>query len=156
MARRSAVSLVVAACVGLTACGDQAILSPTAANSGRLPAPAAAEPGRYLVGFEGDASIPSSVLAASGGAVVDAIPSMNVLVVDGVTNPDALKLAQPKYIEAEFEASVAPIPSDVPPVDAIDVVPRQDETPWFATNVMWDMKDIHAEDGWARDRKSVV
>ena len=151
MARRSAISLMAVAVVGLTACGEQAILSPSAATAGRFPIPApTAEPARYLVGFEGAAAIPASVLAASGGNVVDAIPSMNVLVVDGVTNPDALKLAQPKYIEAEFDVTVAPIASDIPPLDQIDVVPRQDQTPWFATNVMWDMKDIHAEDGWAR------
>jgi subtilisin family serine protease len=151
MARRSALPLVAASLLGLTACGDQAILSPTAASAGRLPVPGAvAEPARYLVGFDGTPQIAASVLAASGGTVVDAIPSMNVLVLDGVTNPDALKLAQPKYIEAEFEATVEPISSDVTPLDQIDVVPRQDETPWFATNVMWDMTDIHAEDGWAR------
>jgi subtilisin family serine protease len=151
MARRSAVSLVVASLLGLTACGDQAILSPSGASAGRLPVPGTtAEPARYLVGFDGTPEISASVIAASGGAVVDAIPSMNVLVLDGVTNPDALRLAQPKYIEAEFDATVEPIASDVTPLDQIEVVPRQDETPWFATNVMWDMKDIHAEDGWAR------
>jgi subtilisin family serine protease len=149
MARRSAVSLAAAVVLGLTACGDPAtLLSPVGAASGRLPAPGAApaaEPGRYLVGFDGPA-----VLAASGGQIVDAIPSMNVLVVDGVTNPEALQLAQPKYIEAEFEVSIEPIAADVLPLEQADVVPRQDQTPWFATNVMWDMKAIKAEDGWAR------
>jgi subtilisin family serine protease len=152
MARRSSVvPLVVAASLGLTACGDQSILTPVESRTGRLPVPTAtAEPGRYLVGFDGAPSIPASVLAASGGQIVDAIPSMNVLVVDGVTNPAALQLAQPRYIEAEFEATIDPIAADALPLDDAAVVPRQDQTPWFATNVMWDMKAIKAEDGWAR------
>jgi lantibiotic leader peptide-processing serine protease len=151
MARRSAVSLIAAVVVGLTACGDPAILSPTSAAAGRFPvSPTTAEPGRYLVGFTGPAAIPASVLAASGGQIVDAIPEMNVLVVDGVTNPDALMLAQPQYIEAEFEANIEATGADMLPVEQTDALPNQAQTPWFSTNVMWDMKAIRADDGWAR------
>lgn len=150
MARRSAVSLVVAATLGLTACGDPAtLLSPPSSANRNLSSPTT-EPGRYLVGFEGPAAIDASVLEASGGRIVDAIPSMNVLVLEGVTNPDALTVAQPKYIEAEFEVNVAPIGADMLPLEQADVVPHQAQTPWFSTNVLWDMKAIRAEDGWAR------
>lgn len=153
MARRSALPLVAASLLGLTACGDQAILNPTATSGIRMPgATPLVQSARYLVGFDGTPSIPASVLAASGGAVVDAIPSMNVLVVEGVTNPDALALAQPKYIETEFEVSISPIASDVAvvPTEGTDAVPVGSAAPWFATNVLWDMKVIHADDGWAR------
>src|SRR4051812_15496582 len=62
MARRSAISLVAASLLGLTACGDQAtsLLSPTGANSVLLPR----QPGVYLLGFDGVPSISPDVLAA--------------------------------------------------------------------------------------------
>jgi subtilisin family serine protease len=148
MARRSAISLVAASLLGLTACGDQAtsLLSPTDANSVLLPR----QPGVYLLGFDGVPSISADVLAASGGRIVDSIPSMHVLTVDGVTNPQALLAANPKVIEAGFVVTTTPIIEPVPLFDGAEAVVGQENTPWFATNIQWDMKTIHAEDGWAR------
>ena len=149
MARRSAVSLVAAVVVGLTACGDPATLNPiepTGPSSILLPR----QPGVYLLAFEGVPSISADVLRASGGQIVDSIPSMNVLTVDGVTNPQALLAANPKLIEAGFEVTNTPLIEALPPLDVADLVPGQENTPWFASNIQWDMKTIHAENGWAR------
>ncbi len=149
MARRSAISLMAVAVVGLTACGDQAILTPIGVagpNALLLPR----QPGVYLVAFSGSPAISADVLRASGGQIVDSIPSMNVLTVDGVTNPQALLAAQPTLIEAGFEVTTAPIIEPLPPFESVDLVPQQDTVPWFKNNVQWDMKTIHAVDGWAR------
>ncbi len=144
MVRRSISPLVAVTILTVGACADPAGIAP---NAARGPA-AASAPGRYLVAFDGPAAVGANVLAASGGSVVDSIPSMDVLVVDGVTNPDALRLAHPKYIEAGFEATIDPIKTDdVAP--GTESVPGQANTPWFATNVLWGMHDIHAEGGWA-------
>jgi subtilisin family serine protease len=104
----------------------------------------------YLVGFAGAPAISPDVLAASGGRIVDSIPSMNVLTVDGVTNPQALLAANPTVIEAGFEVTNTPIIEPLPPSEMVDLVPQQDTTPWFKNKVQWDMKTIHADDGWAR------
>lgn len=148
MARCSAVSLVAASVLGLTACGDQAtsLLGPTDASRILLPR----QPGVYLLAFDGAPAIPADVLVASGGRIVDSIPSMNVLTVDGVTNPQALLAANPKIIEAGFETTVTPVLEPLPLFDDAQAVTGQENTPWFASNVEWDMKTIHAEDGWAR------
>jgi Subtilisin-like serine proteases len=147
MARRSAVSLVAASLLGLTACGDQAsLIAPVGANQLLLPKPA----GIYLLGFDGAPAISADVLAASGGRIVDSIPSRNVLTVDGVTNPQALLAANPRIIEAGFEVSESPIVEPLPPSESVDLVPQQDTTPWFKNKVQWDMRTIHAEDGWQR------
>jgi subtilisin family serine protease len=149
MARRSAISLAVATVLGLTACGDQAVLSPiapTGPSSALLPR----QPGVYLVAFDGVPAISADVLRASGGQIVDSIPSMNVLTVDGVTNPQALLAAGPKFIEAGFEVTTTPIVEPLSPFEVVDLVPQQDTTPWFKNHVQWDMATIHAEDGWAR------
>ena len=148
MARRSAITLVAASMLGLTACGDQAILSPVPATNILLPLPR--QPGVYLLGFDGAPAISPDVLAASGGRIVDSIPSMNVLTVDGVTNVQALLAAKPKIIEAGFEVTTTPIIEPLPLFDGAQLVPQQGTTPWFKNNVQWDMKTIHAEDGWAR------
>lgn len=153
MARRSAVQLVAATVLGLglTACGDQAILSPTGADGG---SPSAIllpkQPGVYLLGFDGPPSIPADVLAASGGRIVDSIPSMNVLTVDGVTNVNALLAANPKVIEAGFEVTNTPILEPLPLFDGMQAVEGQENTPWFQSHIQWDMRTIHAEAGWAR------
>jgi subtilisin family serine protease len=148
MDRRSAVSLVAASLLGLTACGDQAttLLTPIGANLALLPR----QPGVYLVGFDHAPAISADVLAASGGRIVDSIPSMNVLTVDGVMNPQALLAANPRVIEAGFEVTNTPIIEPLPPLETVDLVPQQDTTPWFKNKVQWDMRTIHAEDGWAR------
>jgi subtilisin family serine protease len=150
MARRSAVSLVAASLLGLAACGDQAILSPTSPTAGMATAgstmPAA---GRYLVGFDGTAAIAPDVLAAAGGRVIDSIPAMHVLTVDGVTNPDALWAASPRYIDAGFDVTAEPIRDPMAPLgDLASVAPGGEGTPWVSTGVLWDMKTIHAEYGW--------
>ena len=147
MVRPSTLAVAAVSVLGVFACADPARLSsplPSAAKG-----PIAAAPGRYLVGFTGTPSISAGVLAASGGAIVDSIPELKVLVVDGVTNPDALKAAQPRYVESGFDASIAPIANDQPVPDAVADVPGQQNTPWFATNVLWGMKDIHADAGWS-------
>jgi subtilisin family serine protease len=139
--------LVVASLLGLTACGDQAnLLAPVGAKEVLLPR----QPGVYLLAFDGVPAISADVLAASGGRIVDSIPSMKVLTVDGVTNAQALLAANPKIIEAGFEVSESPIIQPLAPFEAIDLVPQQDTTPWFKNHIQWDMATIHAEDGWAR------
>jgi subtilisin family serine protease len=150
MARRSAITLVAASLLGLTACGDQAtsLLSPTARTNDDLTL--AAPPGLYLLGFDGTPAISPDVLAASGGHIVDSVPALRVLAVDGVTNPQALLAAQPKYVEAGFEVTVAPIVQELPLFDGLQAVAGQENTPWFQSHIQWDMRTIHAEDGWAR------
>jgi hypothetical protein len=90
------------------------------------------------------------VLAAAGGRVIDSIPAMHVLTVDGVTNPDALWAAGPRYIDAGFEVTVDPVRDLSPLGDLAQAVEGQENTPWFSTGVLWDMKAIHAEYGWAQ------
>lgn len=148
MARRSITPLVAVTMLAGAACTDPAGISPVEPSALRGPLASAA--GRFLVAFDGPAYVGSDVLAASGGKIVDSIPQMNVLVIDGVTNPDALGSAHPKYIESEFVASVAPlIVEGTAPSDIGTSVPGQQNTPWFASNVLWGMHAIHADDGWA-------
>ena len=147
MVRPRTLAVAAATAFGVFACADPAGISnpvPSAAKG-----PVVAAPGRYMVGFKGTPAISPSVLASSGGSIVDSIPKMNVLVVDGVTNPDALKAAQPSYIESGFTATVAPVANDQPVPDAATDVPGQTSTAWYATNVLWGMKEIHADAGWA-------
>src|SRR6185503_19589865 len=139
MDRVRATAAIVASVCLLGACTDRTPLGPTslAADRGPLAGPSAPPaPGRYLVGFDGPAEIPSDVLASSGGAIIDSIPEFNVLVVDGVTSPEALRAANPKYIEAGFDMTVTPILSDDPlPTDADlpEAVPGAETTPWYAS-----------------------
>jgi subtilisin family serine protease len=112
--------------------------------------PTVPQPGRYLVGFDGTAAIGADVLAVAGGRIVDSIPSMHVLTVDGVTNPDALWAAGPRYIDAGFDVTVDPISDPSPLGDLAQAVVGQENTPWFQSGVLWDMKTIHAEYGWAQ------
>lgn len=147
MAPRKPTPLVLCAALALSGCNDQRVFAPPTAPSAALAA--ASEPGRYVLGFDGPASIAPDVLATSGGEIVDAIPALNALVVDGVTNPDALWAAQPTYVDAGFEVFVAPILGDRPILDALGAVPAHDQAPWFKNDVQWDMKAMHADDGWA-------
>src|SRR4051794_30654543 len=151
MSRRTWHAIAAGLLVG--ACTDRPPLAPIALSAGKFPAaaPREAESGRYLVGFDGVASISADVLATSGGRVVDSLPELNVLVVDDVTNPDGLRAAGPKYIEAGFDMSVTPIVSQDPVAgeDENFAVPGAETTPWFASGVQWDMKAMKADDGWA-------
>ena len=104
-------------------------------------------PSRYLVGFEGAAEIAPEVLAAAGGQIVDSIPEFNVLVVEGVTDPDALYAANPKYVEAGFDVTIDPIAAE-DPLDELAEVPGAESTPWFASGVQWNMRAMEAEQGW--------
>ena len=141
--------LITSVSLTLAACTDPAALSPVAPSAIRLPT-AAPIAGRYLVAFDGAPAIASDVLGASGGRVVDSIPSMGVLVVDGVTNPDAFLAAHPRYVESGFDATISPIASDMPVPDIFaESVPGQENTPWYQSGVMWDMKDMHASAGWS-------
>jgi subtilisin family serine protease len=114
--------------------------------------PTVPQPGRYLVGFDGAAAIGADVLAVAGGRVVDSIPSMHVLTVDGVTNPDALWAAGPRYIDAGFDVTADPYRDPLASSlgDLAQAVEGQENTPWFQSGVLWDMKTIHAEYGWAQ------
>lgn len=144
--------LICSAVVALAAvgCTDNLPVTPNAGREAYLP-----QPGRYLVGFEGAPEISAEVLAAAGGEVVDSIPAFNVLVVDGVTNPDALRAAGPAYIEAEFETTLDPMVTvDLPPdvgESAVEAtaVPEAQSAPWYVSGVQWDMKAIQADAGWA-------
>lgn len=145
----------LAALLVVGGCTDRTAVAPTAPTgsvaAGKGPAPAPAEPGRYLVGFDGRAAISDGVMAQAGGRIVDSIPSFNVLVVDGVTNPEALRAAGPKYIEAGFDMSVTPILSADPvPVDGAqpEAVPGALTTPWYASKVQWDMRAMKADEAW--------
>ncbi len=141
--------LIAGASLALAACTDPATISPVAPSAIRLPVSAPVS-GRYLVGFDGPAVVSAGVLATSGGRIVDSIPSMNVLVLDGVTNPDALYSANPSYVESGFDAMIDPIVTDTPAPDLFaQAVPGQEDTPWYKSNVMWDMKAMHASAGWS-------
>ncbi len=149
MARKVVVPLLAAA-LSTAACADQVPSAPdgsATASAARAPARRGAEPGRYLVGFEGRAVIPASVLAASGGRIVDSIPAFRVLTVDGVTNPKALLAARPKYVEAGFDMRIDPIVNSAPVKAA--AVPNAESTPWYASGVLWGMRAIEADKGWA-------
>jgi lantibiotic leader peptide-processing serine protease len=130
------------------ACADQnAVLDPGAAAENRDPAP---QPGRYIVGFDGEASISPDVLAASGGQIVDAVPQFNALIVDGVTNPEALRAANPAYIESGFNMYAEPIkqPLGAPAGGAL-AVPGATTAPWVQSGILWGMKAMKATEGYA-------
>jgi subtilisin family serine protease len=135
------------------ACTDRTPFAPPDVLNAKGPAsaPPAAEPGRYLLGFDGDAAISPDVLLASGGRVIDSIPEFDVLVVDGVTKPEALLAAHPRYIEAGFDVSVAPIAGDdapVPDEELAAAVPGAEGTPWYASKVQWGMRAMKADEAW--------
>jgi subtilisin family serine protease len=151
---RTLSALATFAALASAACVDRSPTAPAPdglalglARPGRGTAPPA---GRYLVGFDAPTDgIDASVLAASGGRVVDSIPAFNVLVVDGVTDPEALRAASPAYIEAEFETTLdAPTPELLDPPDAAHAVPEALGAPWFGAGVQWDMKVIEADVAW--------
>ncbi|MES2525043.1 MAG: S8 family serine peptidase [Gemmatimonadota bacterium] len=155
MAVRRPLVLLIAPLLFTASCAEQTPFTAVDAASSRIRdfAPAPIEPGRYLVGFDGDAVIADDVLHASGGRIIDSIPEFNVLVVDDVMNPDALLAASPRYIEAGFDVSVEPIMGDdATPVDDEAVaaaVPGAESTPWYASNVQWGMRAVQADEGWA-------
>jgi subtilisin family serine protease len=154
MALRRNAALLLAPLFLAGACTDRTPFAPPDALSAKGPAaaPPAVEPGRYLLGFDGDAAVSPAVLLAAGGRIIDSIPEFHVLVVDGVTKPDALLAAHARYIEAGYDVTVDPIMSDdAPPGDAglPDAVPGAETTPWYASNVQWGMRAIHADEAWA-------
>ena len=107
---------------------DRTPLVPLEAAMGKAPvAPTGVEPGRYLVGFDGEAAISSALLAASGGRIVDSIPAQHVLVIDRVTAPEALRNAGGRYVEAGFDLKADPIISDDAPVTPDFAVPGAGE-----------------------------
>src|ERR1044072_621980 len=108
MDRGRAAAAILALAFLFGACTDRTPLLPTSLSADRGPGGPTAPPapGRYLVGFDGPAEISADGLALSGGSVIDSLPEFNVLVVDGVTDPDALRAANPKYIEAGFDMTV--------------------------------------------------
>jgi lantibiotic leader peptide-processing serine protease len=145
MVRRILPSLVVAATLIMSGCADQnTMLTPEAALDSRTPA--ASTGGRYLVGFDEPTEIPASVLAASGGRVVGGVAKFNVVTLDGVTNPDALQMAKPRYIESGFEVTL-----DVEKESTMEplVVPGPGAAPWVESGLLWGMKAMSAEAGWA-------
>jgi len=153
MDRGRAVAAILVSAILLGACTDRTPLVPTSLSADRGPGGPSAPPapGRYLVGFDGPAEISADVLALSGGSVIDSLPEFNVLVVDGVTAPDALRAANPKYIEAGFDMTVTPILSDDPlpsEGELPEAVPGAETTPWYASHVQWDMHAMKADDGW--------
>lgn len=128
------------------ACADSVptALRPTAPSAAK----GVAAPGpRYLVGLaDGGVRLSAATLAAAGGAqVVDAIPALNVLVVDRVTNPAALQAPGVAYVEEEFTTQVT---DQVMPTDAAAAVPGF-TAPWYQSGVQWDMKAIAADQAWA-------
>lgn len=149
MARRRPLTphvlLAVVAALTASGCTDQTPLSPDGPSTRRVGVRTVPVAGRYLVGFAGRPAIAPAVMAAAGGRIVDRIPALGVLVVDGVTNPDALRAARPRYIEAEFETTVAPIRERDAGVLA---VPEALDAAWHESGVQWDMQAMHADDGW--------
>lgn len=163
MTRRIVVRLpaAVSAAVLLAACADDPAAARITAPAGpsRGVAKVAPAAGRYLVGFdEATTGLPSAVLAASGGRIVDAIPGQFVLVVDGVTNPSALLQAGAAYVEPEFETTADPIveavdadataafvPTDV---DVSAAAADPGAAAFYASNVQWDVKAMHADEAW--------
>jgi subtilisin family serine protease len=134
--------LPAVALLAAVGCADDLPVTPSAGR-----APFAPQPGRYLVGFDGPPAISPQVLAASGGRVVEEIPGFDVLVVDGVTNPAALRGAHPRYIEASFDVTLDPFVDETPLQAA--AVPGAAAAPWHASNVQWDMAVMEADEGWA-------
>jgi subtilisin family serine protease len=125
-------------------------------------------PGRYVVGL-GEGGLTDDVLAASGGRVVDSIPSIGVLVLENVTHPAALEGAGVRFAEPDVRVALEPVDheplaerpdaSDAPGTDG----PSADEpspggpgalgtdasaAPWFASGVQWDMRAIGADRVW--------
>jgi subtilisin family serine protease len=135
-----------------SSCSDRTPFAPPAAVAARGPAlPPPAPAGRYLLGFDGEATITPEVLLASGGRIIDSIPAVNVLVVDGVTKPNALLAAGASYIEAGYDVTADPIVSDDPPPGEPELpaaVPGAENTPWYASKVQWNMRAMKADDAW--------
>lgn len=133
-------ALLAAACAD----GVPTAPAPTTVSAGK----AAPAPGpRYLVGLaDGDVHLSAATLAEAGGArVVDAIPALNVLVVDQVTNPAALQAPGVAYVEEEFTTQVN---DEVTPTDDAAAVPGF-AAPWYQSGVQWDMQAISADQAWA-------
>lgn len=133
-----------------SACTDRIPVAPAEASFNRGPA-AAPQPGRYLVGFHGDAELSPDVLWASGGRVIDSIPEFDVLVLDGVTKPEALLAARPSYVEVGYDVSVDPIMGDDAPAvseEPAAAVPGAESTPWYANKVQWGMRAMKADEAW--------
>ncbi|HYW30285.1 MAG TPA: S8 family serine peptidase [Gemmatimonas sp.] len=154
MALRRPLVLLLAPLLLTGACTEQTPFAPADAAQLRWPGfTPPIEPGRYLVGFDGNAAISADVLHESGGRIIDSIPEFNVLVVDEVMKPDALLGAGPRYIEAGYDVQVEPIMGDdTPPGDEELVgaaVPGAENTPWYASNVQWGMRAVKADEAWA-------
>ncbi len=147
MVRRTLPALVVAA-VFVAGCADQpTMLTPDVALQRGAPAPAPG--GRYIVGFDGEAAISPAVLAASGGHIVDEVAKFNALIVDGVTNPEALRAAGPAYIESGFDLFAEPIGTPLGEAgDGALAVPGATAAPWMQSGIMWGMKAIRADVGY--------
>jgi subtilisin family serine protease len=139
-------SLVLGALV-LAACSDggpaSLVTGPAAVRGVRVAAP------RYLVGLESaDAQLSAEALAAAGSSaqVVDAIPALNVVVVDRVTNPAALQGPGVAYVEEEFTTQVDDQVMD----ETIAAAPLAAfNAPWYQSRVQWDMQAMRADEAWA-------
>jgi subtilisin family serine protease len=147
----------------VAACADGVPLAPRAPGGPRASVGVVTEagPGRYVVGLA-DGDLSTAALEAAGGRVVDSIPAIRAVVLDGVTDPGALAAAGVRY--AEPDATVAPDPVQVDgatvPADATaaSAAPADDavadaidpsSAPWFASGVQWDMKVMRADRVWS-------
>lgn len=143
--------LAAVTALAVSACADQAPVAPAPSA-----APASAlsrlnvAPARYLVGLTaGTTELPAAVLAAAGGRVVQRIPQLGIVVLEGVTTPTALggsgvRFAEPEGIFDAPNAERIPFAPSAAPLGNL----VQASAPWYANGVQWDMKAIRAEAGW--------
>lgn len=167
------VPLVLGPAALLAACADQPLVGvATSPNALRmLPGQGALVPARYVVQFAGTAPVelPAAAVAASGGAVVDAVPVARALVLERVSNPNALRAVagvqrveeSPELVldaprpDAEVPNPAAPFATggDLPAVGAAGVPAAGGSAAWLQSRVQWDLYRMRVPDAWAVSRE---
>ncbi len=135
----------------LAACADGVATAPDVSPAARAARLAPAASPRYLGGVDGPSTtIDAGALTASGGRVVDAIPALNVYVVEGATDPAALHSAGVTYVEQEFETTLdhQEVAADATAADTPDDGAAAGPA-WFDSGVQWDMRAMAADQAWA-------
>jgi lantibiotic leader peptide-processing serine protease len=143
--------LIVAA-----ACGDEVTTKPAVRQfAPSLSRDATPISGRHVFALNGNVPADfASRVAAAGGTVVRMIPSINVVVTDGLTDAGAAKLASSNEVAQDVEAQWIPSADSLQlstsaltaPADATSILPPQAA---FFLPLQWNMFQIHAPEAWA-------
>lgn len=138
------------------ACGDQLTTKPAARNfAPTISRDATPVAGQHV--FALNRSIPTdfaSRVAAAGGTVVRTIPSINVVVTQGLTDASASTLASSNEVAQDVQTQW------IPAADSLQMSTLSVDTPADATSLLppesavflsmqWNMFQIHAPEAWA-------